>query len=71
MMGDILNIVKEASPAVAAAIVVALFQIRSLQKEVASLKDRLKDYDSLNIEATLASIRSDLSWIRAKLEGKI
>lgn len=70
-MGDILNIVKEASPAVAAAIVVALFQIRSLQKEVASLKDRLKDYDSLNIEATLASIRSDLSWIRAKLEGKI
>lgn len=70
-MGDILNIVKEASPAVAAAIIVALFQIRSLQKEVASLKDRLKDYDSLNIEATLASIRSDLSWIRAKLEGKI
>lgn len=70
-MGDILNIVKEASPAVAAAIIIALFQIRSLQKEVASLKDRLKDYDSLNIEATLASIRSDLSWIRAKLEGKI
>lgn len=70
-MSEVIDIIQNASPAIAGAIIVMLFQMRTLKKEIEDLKSRLKEYDGLNIEATLASIKSDLSWIRAKLEGKI
>ena len=65
------DIIRNASPVIAGAIIVLLFQVRGLKKEIEDLKSRLKEYDGLNIEATLASIKSDLSWIRAKMEGRI
>lgn len=70
-MSEVINIIQNASPAIAGAIIVLLFQMRTLKKEIEDLKSRLKEYDGLNIEATLASIKSDLSWIRAKMEGRI
>lgn len=70
-MSEVINIIQNASPAIAGAIIVLLFQMRTMKKEIEDLKSRLKEYDGLNIEATLASIKSDLSWIRAKMEGRI
>lgn len=70
-MSEVVNIIQNASPAIAGAIIVLLFQMRTMKKEIEDLKSRLKEYDGLNIEATLASIKSDLSWIRAKMEGRI
>lgn len=70
-MSEIVNIIKEASPVIAGAIIFLLFQCRSMKREIDTLKERVTDYDKLNIEATLAGIKSDLSWIRAKLEGKL
>ena len=70
-MSEVVDIIRNASPVIAGAIIVLLFQVRGLKKEIEDLKSRLKEYDGLNIEATLASIKSDLSWIRAKMEGRI
>ena len=70
-MSEVVDIIRNASPVIAGAIIVLLFQVRGLKKEIENLKSRLKEYDGLNIEATLASIKSDLSWIRAKMEGRI
>lgn len=70
-MSEVVDIIRNASPVIAGAIIVLLFQVRGLKKEIEGLKSRLKEYDGLNIEATLASIKSDLSWIRAKMEGRI
>ena len=70
-MSEVVDIIRNASPVIAGAIIVLLFQVRGLKKEIENLKSRLKEYDGLNIEATLASIKRDLSWIRAKMEGRI
>lgn len=81
-MAEILTIIQNASPALAAVIVCLVFSVRGIKKDletlkesnskdIENLKERIDEYDALNVAANLAKIQSDLSWIRAKLEGKI
>ena len=67
-MSEILNVIQNASPALAAAIIGLLYALRGQKKEIEELKKRVDDYDSLKLSESLARIQTDLEWIKRKLE---
>ena len=67
-MSEILNVIQNASPALAAAIIGMLYAVRGQQKDIEELKKRVDDYDSLKLSESLARIQTDLEWIKRKLE---
>lgn len=67
-MSEILNIIQNASPALAAAIIGLLYAVRGQKKEIEELKKRVDDYDALKLSESLARIQTDLEWIKRKLE---
>lgn len=69
-MSEILNVIQNASPALAAAIIGLLYAVRGQKKEIEELKKRVDDYDALKISASLARIQTDLEWIKRKLEDE-
>ena len=67
-MSEILNVIQNASPALAAAIIGMLYAVRGQKKDIEELKKRVDDYDSLKLSESLARIQTDLEWIKRKLE---
>ena len=67
-MSEILNVIQNASPALAAAIIGLLYAVRGQKKEIEVLKKRVDDYDALKLSESLARIQTDLEWIKRKLE---
>ena len=67
-MPEILNVIQNASPALAAAIIGLIYAVRGQKKEIEELKNRVDDYDALKLSESLARIQTDLEWIKRKLE---
>ena len=67
-MSEILNVIQNASPALAAAIIGLIYAVRGQKKEIEELKKRVDDYDALKLSESLARIQTDLEWIKRKLE---
>ena len=67
-MSEILNVIQNASPALAAAIIGLLYSVRGQKKEIEELKKRVDYYDALKLSESLARIQTDLEWIKRKLE---
>ena len=67
-MSEILNVIQNASPALAAAIIGLIYAVRGQQKEIEELKKWVDDYDALKLSESLARIQTDLEWIKRKLE---
>ena len=67
-MSEILNVIQNASPALAAAIIGLLYAVRGQKKDIEELKKRVDDYDALKRSESLARIQTDLEWIKRKLE---
>lgn len=67
-MSEILNVIQNASPALAAAIIGLLYAVRGQKKDIEELKKRVDDYDALKLSESLARIQTDLEWIKRKLE---
>ena len=67
-MPEILNVIQNASPALAAAIIGLIYAVRGQKKDIEELKNRVDDYDALKLSESLARIQTDLEWIKRKLE---
>ena len=67
-MSEILNVIQNASPALAAAIIGLLYAVRGQKKDIEELKKRVDDSDALKLSESLARIQTDLEWIKRKLE---
>ena len=66
-MSEILNVIQNASPALAAAIIGLLYSVRGQKKEIEELKKRVDYYDALKLSESLERIQTDLEWIKRKL----
>lgn len=66
-MTELVTIISNASPVLAAVIIGILFKLRSYAKDIVTLQKRLDAYDALHIEATLASINANLEFIKAQI----
>lgn len=69
-MSEILNVIQNASPALAAAIIGLIYAVRGQKKDIEELKNRVDDYDALKLSESLARIQTDLEWIKRKLEDE-
>lgn len=69
-MNEIVSIIQNASPVMAAVIIGLIYSVRSQSKEIADLKKRIGEYDSMKLSAQLAGIQKDLEWIKLKLAEK-
>lgn len=69
-MSEIISIIQNASPAIAAAIIGLLFAVRGLKNDIAGLKKRVDAYDALKLSESLARIQTDLEWIKRKMEDE-
>lgn len=67
-MSEILNVIQNASPALAAAIIGLIYAVRGQKKDIEELKKRVDDYDALKLSESLARIQTDLEWIKRKLD---
>ena len=67
-MSEILNVIQNASPALAAAIIGLIYTVRGQKKEIEELKKRVDDYDARKLAESRARIQTDLEWIKRKLE---
>ena len=67
-MSEILNVIQNASPALAAAIIGLIYAVRGQKKDIEELKKRVDDHDALKLSESLARIQTDLEWIKRKLE---
>lgn len=70
-MNDLVNIIGNANPVIAAALILLGITVAMLRKgmdsRLKSVEKRLDEYDKLHIAAMLAQIQSDLSWIKSTL----
>lgn len=66
-MTEIVNIIQNASPVLAAVIIGMLFKTRSMGKEIEQLQKRIDAYDQLHIEAMIAEINTSLEFIKSQL----
>lgn len=66
-MNEIVSIIQNASPVLAAVILGVMFKIRTYGKEIEQLQKRIDAYDQLHIEATLASIDTNLEFIKTQI----
>lgn len=66
-MGDLVNIINNANPVIAATILCLGVAIVVLKIKVKSIEKRIDEYDKLHIEATMSQITTDLAWIKSKL----
>lgn len=70
-MNDLVNIISNANPVIAAALILLGITVAMLRKgtdsRLKSVEKRLDEYDKLHIAAMLAQIQSDLSWIKSTL----
>lgn len=69
-MNEIVSIIQNASPVMAAVIIGLVYSVRTQTKEIADLKKRIGEYDAMSISAQLAGIQKDLEWIKLKLAEK-
>lgn len=69
-MNEIVSIIQNASPVLAAVIIGLIYNARSQANEIADLKKRVGEYDSMKLSAQLAGIQKDLEWIKLKLAEK-
>lgn len=66
-MTEIVQIIQNASPVLAAAIIGLMFSQRQMSKELKTVEKRIDDYDKLHIEATLAQINTNLEFIKTQI----
>ena len=71
MLKDILDIAVNSSPTIALCLGTLGVSLAICKHDVGSVKERLDKYDSMEIQASIARIEADISWIRAKLEKRI
>jgi hypothetical protein len=69
-MSELVSIIQNASPVLAAAIIGLLFAVKTTRSELAELKKRVEKYDDMGIGVKLAEIQKDILWIREKLEER-
>lgn len=69
-MPEILNVIQNATPALAAVIIGLIYAVRGQKKDIEELKNRVDDYDALKLSESLARIQTDLEWIKRKLEDE-
>jgi len=67
MMNEIVSIIQNASPVLAAVILGMMFKIRTYGKEIEQLQKRIDAYDKLHIEAMIAEINTSLEFIKSQL----
>ena len=67
-MSEILNVIQNASPALAAAISGLLYAVRGQKKEIEELKKGVDHCDARKLSESLARSQTDLEWIKRKLE---
>lgn len=71
-MNDIVSIISNANPVIAAALIILGISVAMLRKgsdtRLTHLEARLDEYDKLHIEATMTQITTDLAWIKVKLQ---
>ena len=68
---SIISIATSVSPIVATVLLSVISTIALMKKDVASLNRRIESIEHMELSSRLAKIESDISWIRAKLEGKL
>lgn len=70
-MSDLVNIISNANPVIAASLIMLGATLAMLRKGMDSrlnaVEKRLDEYDKLHIEATMAKIMTDLEYIKATL----
>lgn len=66
-MNEIVSIIQNASPVLAAVILGMMFKIRTYGKEIEQLQKRIDAYDQLHIEAMIAEINTSLEFIKSQL----
>ena len=68
---SIISIATSVSPLIATVLLSVISTIALMKKDVASLNRRIESIEHMELGSRLAKIESDISWIRAKLEGKL
>lgn len=70
-MNDLVNIIGNANPVIAASLIMIGVTVAMLRKgmdsRLKSVEKRLDEYDKLHIEATIVKIMTDLEYIKATL----
>ncbi len=69
-MTEFVQIIQNASPVLAAAIIGLMVTARSQAKEIETLKKRIGEYDAMKISSQLAGIQKDLEWIKLRMEER-
>lgn len=68
-MGEMVSIIQNASPVLAAAIVGLIYSVRAQGKEIEQLKTRVEKYDAMEVSTQLRVMANDIKWIKEKMGG--
>ena len=60
-MSEILNVIQNASPALAAAIIGLVYAVRRQKTDIGGVKKGVDDYDALKLSESLARIQTHLA----------
>ena len=66
-MTELVSIIQNASPVLAAVIIGLMFKLRSHTRDIEQLQKRIDAYDRLHIEAMIASINANLENIKSQI----
>lgn len=66
-MTELVSIIQNASPVLAAVIIGLMFKLRSHARDIEQLQKRIDSYDQLHIEAMIASINANLENIKSQI----
>lgn len=66
-MTEIVQIIQNASPVLAAAIIALMFKLRSCTRDIEQLQKRIDTYDQMHLEATIANINANIEFIKSQI----
>ena len=66
-MNEILSVIQNASPILAAVILGMLFKLRSQSRDIEQLQKRVDTYDQMHLEATIANINANIEFIKSQI----
>lgn len=68
---SIVNLAATGAPTVATILASIVVTVLLLRKDMSSVKKRLERIEQMELSSRLARIEADITWIRAKLEGRL
>ncbi len=68
---SIVNLAATGAPTVATILASIVVTVLLLRKDMSSVKKRLEQIEQMQLSSRLARIEADITWIRAKLEGRL